>query len=385
MKENGKVNIGLVLGIVVVIVVVAAAALVMTQPSTTPTTTTVTTTTTQSSTTTSTEPVPLIVQLDWLPGGANAMFFIAQDMFWPNRGLDVTLIRGSGSEDTARKVGLRAVDFGFASFANGVGIKAKELLPIICLYSANLKNDVGAFYIKGRDAGRGIIDATNAETLAATITGKIMGEPVYSASVAQMGALCAQLGLPTDAVTIMNMDPSATIPSLIRGDTDFSGVGRGEDIPYAEAVAQAGLEGAAVWYGDFGVDEIGDALWTSLEMVYNRPEVVRQFVAGLQEAQSYMLANPEAAFEVFVAANPSWIGQEDAAMEEFIARYHFTEDPEVDAAHGVGYIPEEIGTPAVINAYSITGVEPDFYLDDPTDAWTNEFIDPTIVPTEYPW
>jgi len=378
---------GLVLGVVVVvIVVVAVGALVLSQPTANPTTTTVTsTTTTTTSSTTSSGPVNLIVQLDWLPGGANAMFFIAQNMFWPDLGLNVTLIRGSGSEDTARKVGMRAVDFGFASFANGVGIKCKELLPIVCLYSANLKNDVGAFYIKNRDAGRGIVDATNATTLAASMPGKIMGEPVYSASVAQMGALLAQLGLPTDTVTINNLDPSATIPSLIRGDTDFSGVGRGEDIPYGEAVAQAGLEGAAVWYGDFGVIEIGDALWTSLEMVNDRPDVVAKFVKGLQQAQAWMLANPDEAMVIFSDANPSWKGQEDAARDEFIARYHFTEDPVVDAAYGVGYIPDETGTTSVVNAYSIMGVDADFQLQNPHDAWTTEFIDPTVIPAVYPW
>jgi len=381
MKETGKVNYGLVLGVIIVVVaIVGVAAFAMKPAGPAPTTTTIITTTTAPTTTTPTTK-NLIFQLDWMPGGQHLPFFVAQKMFWKESGLNVEIIRGSGSADTARKVGLRAVDFGYSAFDPGTMIKCTELLPIKAIWSGNLKNDIGLFYVVGRDAGRGIVDKNDLTTL----QGKILGEPAWSASTLQLPAFLVKVGLAPDAVTRMHIDPGASLAALIRGDSDLHGVGLGEEIEYNKALSEEGLTGDVIWFKDYGLIVLGDTLWTSEKLINDDPVTVRKFVEGLQKAFVWVNEHPQEAAKIMSDAITTWKGLEQTLIDGFIGRYKNTMDKEVNAAHGVGYMPPDLVKESVANSYIINNIGPDFQLANPLDVMTNDFVNPSIYPTTYLW
>ena len=66
------------------------------------------------------------IAMDFVILGRHAPFFVALEKgFWARRGLEVTISRGFGGLDTARRVAQKQVDFGFTDIA------ATALLPVI--------------------------------------------------------------------------------------------------------------------------------------------------------------------------------------------------------------------------------------------------------------
>ncbi len=386
MEQIAKMNMGILLGVVVIVVVVAAAgALVLTQPST-PTTTTSTTsttthtTTTTSSSTTTTAMRDIVFQLDFLPAGSHISLYAAKERFWPQLGLNVEIIRGEGSGDTAQKVGEGLVDFGRASFDQGVKVICEVGSDIVAIDCSVLKCDTGILWVKDRDAGRGAIDKNDLTTL----TGKLYGGQVWTPTFAMLPAFLETVGLAPDAMERVEIDPGAQIAALIRGDFDAVGPGMGEDATYNATLETEGMTGDVLWFQDYGFVVMGDAHWTSRRMIEEEPETVAKFVQGLQEAFIWSLAHPDEAAADMAKNIPAWLGQEDVAVAEFIARYQNTMDMQVAEEHGVGYMPAETVNTSLANIYAMysvaSGDQPDA-----SSIYTNEFIDPSIVPTSYPW
>lgn len=325
--------------------------------------------------------VKVIYHLDWIPGFAHLATYVALDKFWPERGLDVTVVRGAGSGDTILKVGTGVTDFGYGGMDIGVKARAADLLPIKTIFCTNLKNDIGWFYLKGRDAGRGVVDKNDLTTL----EGKIAASPEWGTEVLQMPVLFERNGLSPDAVTHVNVDPSVVLAALLSGESDLAVTAIGEESMINEEVRKAGFEGDWFWFKDYGVDVLSDSLWVTEKMIANDPEIVRAFVEGYQEAVVWTLANTKEAADIFVKYLPGYAGQQDGLIAAYKAKASAIMDPGVMEEFGVGYMPPEAALKTVESAYIMYNIEPDFHLDDPTSVFTNEFINPKYVPTAYPW
>ncbi len=378
MKESGKVNYGLVLGVIAVVIAIVGVAAFVMQSGGPGTTTTVTTT---MPTTTTPTTKNLIFQTDWMTAGSHLDFFVAQDMFWPQRGLNVQIVRGVGSEDTARKLGLGAIDFGISAFDAAAVVKVNEAQNIKCVFSAILRNDAGIGWVANRDAGRGIIDPNDLTTLQGKIYGTAQGEIPYL----QLPRFLQNIGLTVDDVEAMFIDPAAVLPGLVRGDFDFAGYSVGEAGTTDAALETAGLTGGYAWYDDYGVEAIGDSIWATDRMINDDPTTVRNFVEGIQEAHVWVMSHVEEAANIMADKITSWKGMEAQLVEEWTTRFQWGERPEVDSTYGVGYLPPERVETALGVIYEMYNIDPEMELTSPTEIYTNEFINATIYPTSYAW
>src|SRR5688572_12634799 len=66
--------------------------------------------------------------LDFVILGRHAPFFVALEKgFWAERGLDVSINRGFGGFDTARRVGQKQADFGFTDIAAAALLRSQGM------------------------------------------------------------------------------------------------------------------------------------------------------------------------------------------------------------------------------------------------------------------
>jgi NitT/TauT family transport system substrate-binding protein len=66
--------------------------------------------------------------LDFVVLGRHAPFFVALEKgFWAERGLEVSINRGFGGFDTARRVGQKQTDFGFTDMAAAALLRAQGM------------------------------------------------------------------------------------------------------------------------------------------------------------------------------------------------------------------------------------------------------------------
>ncbi len=322
------------------------------------------------------------LQLDWLPEGFHLQYYAAKEKFWPAKGLDVSIVRGAGSGDTARKVGQGVAEFGVAGVDAGVYVRAVELLPIKSIGSSMLQTDAGYIWVRDRDAGRGAIDSNDLTTL----EGKILGDPEWSITTLQLPAVEEALGIPLGGIVTVHMDPAATTPALIKGDCDIQGTTVGEIPRLVDTLQEEGMEADYFLTKDVGVTLLGDAIWTTDRMIANDPETVRKFVEGLQEGLVWTLQNVDEAATILGNNVTGWKGIEDVAAGDFIDTYRNTfPDISMWKEHGILYVPLDLIEGSLASTYVIYSIETDFQLSSASEIYTGEFVNPSIVPVSYPW
>jgi NitT/TauT family transport system substrate-binding protein len=328
----------------------------------------------------------VIMQLDWIPGGPHLYLYAAKDLYWPQLGLNVEIVRGQGSGDTALKIGQGTVQFGAATFDAGVNVRATQTLLVKCIANFVSGSDMGYFWIK-RDNGRGIIDKNNLTTL----EGKVFAEPVYGAGHVQSAAFAQKAGFNWSKVQYVSMDPGATVSALIAGSVDFVSPGLGEQFSYQNSVRQALGDAVAnecdwLWFKDYGFKMLGDSLWTSDQMINTDPDTVAKFVQGAQQGWKYTCENLNASVANFIKDLPEWAGQESVLANEFIGRFQYVANMTMFRANGAGYLDPDTVHNAVLNTYAMYGItDPSSQLPSWQDAYSDQFIHSDIFPTTTPW
>ena len=84
---------------------------------------------------------PVTIQLDWVPRGAHAMFFVARDSgFFAAQGIEIAAIRpGTGSVAALRLVGNGTADFGFGDLPT-LAVARASGVPVVALAAINQRS-----------------------------------------------------------------------------------------------------------------------------------------------------------------------------------------------------------------------------------------------------
>jgi NitT/TauT family transport system substrate-binding protein len=332
----------------------------------------------------STSTTNIILQLDWIPSGAHLYIYAAEDLYWQNLGLSVTVVRGTGSGDAMVKTGDGVADFGVGTFDAGVNVRATQSLLVKAIFNVVSASDMGYFWIE-RDNGRGMIDKNNLTTL----EGKVFAEPVYGAGHAQSPAFAKVANFNWSKVDYVSMDPGATVSALIAGTVDFVSPGLGEQYVYQQQVRSALGDAVAnqcqwIFFKDYGFKMLGDTVWTSDRMILDHPDVVGKFVQGLQQGFKYSMENITGAISSFDKFLPEFVGFENQTKAEFLGRFDGVINMTEQQTYGCGYMNPTVVAGAVTNTYSMYGITSDRYLSSPTEAYTNQFLQASIYPTSTP-
>jgi len=220
-------------------------------------------------------------QLNWVAGGANAGFAAAvAEGFYKDAGLDVTLVQGNGSGNTAQLVanGRSEIAYADAVAVSQLIAKGAPMKVLSTVYQSN-PNEVSALKKTGIKSVK-------------DLAGKKVGVPSGSSQTTMLPLLLKANNLKESDVNLINMPPTAMVPSLLQGQVDAI---LGSVDSYQIQLEAQGAQTDNFMFADHGVPTVSTSIFASDSYIKNNPEVVRKFIAASLKGWYFALDNPEKA------------------------------------------------------------------------------------------
>jgi len=224
---------------------------------------------------------PVTFQLNWVAGGANAGFAAAvAEGFYKEVGLDVTLVQGNGSGNTAQLVasGRAQIAYADAVAVSQLIAKGAPMTIVSTIYQSN-PNEVSA------------LKKTGIKSIA-DLKGKKVGVPSGSSQTTMLPLFLKANNLKETDLTLMNMPPTAMVPSLLQGQVDAI---LGSMDAYQIQLEAQGAQLDNYRFADYGVPTVSTSIFVNTAYAKENPEVVRNFIAASLKGWSFALDNPEKA------------------------------------------------------------------------------------------
>lgn len=301
-------------------------------------------------------------QLGWVPSGRDLAFFSAKGQgYYQQKGLDVTLVRGFGGADAIKKASTKAVEFSFGDVSQNILGRARGEAPVKQLFMYHAK----AMYAITTLKGLGIETPKDLE-------GKKLGGPPGDATWAILPALAAANGVDISKITIVHMDPAATVPSLLSGRVQGIGSWVYQLPIVRKSAAKQGKEPMLLAFAKWGVDIYNIGVVAHDDTINQRPELVRRFIEATALGAKYAIENPEKAIDDFAKQIPELDKEANLEMWRITAEYMVT--PEA-LQNGLGYMTEQKWRKTVdivAKGYKIASLPP------VSELYTNQFVTKVI-------
>lgn len=299
----------------------------------------------------------VIFALDWIIYGKHAGFYVAEDKgFYRENNLEVTIQRGYGSGDTAKRVGAGQAEFGFADAPVVMLARAKgaALKMIGMIHDKSMHTIIGL-------KGSGITKPKDLE-------GRKIGSPEQNAVKIMFPAFARASGIDADKIQWVTMTPEAVVPSMLADRVD-AGAFFAAEIPTVQAGAKkVGKDVLVIYYTDYGVDIYSNALITTDKIIREKSDVVRRFVQATMKGVAWAIENPEAATDIFVKAHPATSRDLARAHWEVAVDHLMTETAK---KFGIGYMSRDKMEYTRATTVKYMSVQLDFPVE---DSFTNEFL-----------
>lgn len=294
------------------------------------------------------------LQLNWFQLADHSPIYLAlKKGYYKDEGIDLTVLRGSGSADSAKKVDLGQSDFGISD--------APTVLTAISK-GANLRM-VAVVYDK---AGNNLFFRKTAGIKTPKdLVGKKIAVPPADSHRVLWPAFAAMHGIAPDAVTLVNVKPEGKQAIVAANEVDGS-----FDLytSYAiwEKVLGQGQVGHLLW-ADFGLPIYGHTYFVNNETIRKNPKLVERFLRATHKGWKDAKANPTASIDAMVEAVP---GLDRATLLATMPQILDLTVTERSAKHGLGWIEPELMQKTIDITFS--GAKPDkpIVLN---DVYTNQF------------
>lgn len=247
---------------------------------------------------------PIVFQLNWTAGGANAGFAAAVvEGFYKEVGLDVKVVEGNGSGNTAQMAANGRADLAYADAVAVSQLIAKgaPLKVISTVYQSN-PNAVLA------------LKKTNIKS-PKDLIGKKVGVPAGSSQVTMLPLFLKANGLKESDISLINMPPTSMVPSLLQGQVDAI---LGSIDSYQIQIEAQGATVDVYRFADYGVPTVSTSIFATNSYLASNPDIVKRFVAASLKGWTFAIEKPERAVRavktVFPSVNEKLAAQELAAI-----------------------------------------------------------------------
>ena len=226
---------------------------------------------------------PVTFQLNWTAGGPNAGFAAAVgEGYYKAAGLDVTVVQGNGSGNTAQLVASGRAQL---AYADAVAVsqlisKGAPMKIVSTIYQSN-PNSVNSLKKTGI-------------TKVSDLKGKKVGVPQGSSQGPMLPLLLKANGLKESDMTLINMPVAAMVPSLLQGQVDAI---LGSMDAYQIQLEMQGAELNNQPFADNGVPTVATSIFASNDFIKNNPDVVKKFIAASLKGWEFAMKNPAKATE----------------------------------------------------------------------------------------
>jgi NitT/TauT family transport system substrate-binding protein len=234
---------------------------------------------------------PLTFQLNWTAGGANAGFAAAvAEGFYKAVGLDVKLVEGNGSGNTAQLVANGRSDI---AYADAVAIsqlvaKGAPMKVISTVYQSN-PNAVLALKKMNIKSPKDLI-------------GKKVGVPAGSSQTTMLPLFLKANGLKDTEVNLINMPPTSMVASLLQGQVDAI---LGSIDAYQIQLEAQGATLDVYRFADYGVPTVSTSIFASNAYLAANKDLVKRFVEASLKGWVFAIDNPERAVRALKTVFPN--------------------------------------------------------------------------------
>ena len=266
------------------------------------------------------------LQLNWFHLADHSPIYLAMKKgYYKEEGIDLTVLRGSGSADSAKKIDLGQADVGISD--------APTVLTAISK-GANLKM-VAVVYDK---AGNNVFfrKSANIKTPKDLVGKKIAVPPADSHRVL-WPAFAAINGIDPASVTLVNIKPEGKQAIVAANEVDGA-----FDLytSYAiwEKVLGKGEVGHLLW-ADYGLPIYGHTYFVNNDLLQKNPKLVERFLRATHKGWRDAKADPKASIDAMVEMVPGLDGATLLATMPQILDLCVTER---SAKNGLGWIEPEL-------------------------------------------
>jgi NitT/TauT family transport system substrate-binding protein len=249
------------------------------------------------------------VQLDWVVRGNHAMFFVAKDKgYFKENGINVTEIRkGTGTPDALRLVANGNADFGFGDLPT-LAVTRSQGLPVTAIVGVNQRSPLAMISLAKHKK----------LTTPADLKGLNIGIHPAGSTYIFFKALLAANGMSETDLKESSVSPPYE-NYLLLGRVDAVPGYIDAEVPELEAKA-GGAGSLSIMLGSkFGYDIYGSGVFTSDDMVKQKPDLVKRFVAAYLKAFQDVVKDPKEAADIIVKNNPEYAGKEEVLVKQLQA------------------------------------------------------------------
>ncbi|MEJ7669253.1 MAG: ABC transporter substrate-binding protein [Casimicrobiaceae bacterium] len=302
------------------------------------------------------------LQLNWFQLADHSPIYLAMKKgYYADEGIELTVLRGSGSADSAKKLDLKQADIGISD--------APTVLTAISK-GADLKM-VAVVYDK---AGNNVFFRKSAAIKEPKdLIGKKIAVPPADSHRVLWPAFAAMHGIPADKVTLVNVKPEGKQAIVAANEVDAS-----FDLytSYAiwEKVLGKGGVGHLLW-ADFGLPIYGHTYFVNTETIKKNPKLIERFLRATHKGWRDAQVNPAAAIDAMVEAVP---GLDRDALLATMPQILDLTVTDRSRKHGLGWMEPELMQKTMDITFASNKPERPMNV---VDVFTNEFSS-KIKPTK---
>lgn len=222
---------------------------------------------------------PVTFQLNWMAGGPNAGFAAAlAEGFYKEVGLDVKLVQGNGSGNTAQLVASGRAQLAYADAVAVAQLIAKgaPMKIVSTIYQSN-PNAVMALKKANINSVKDLV-------------GKKVGVPSASSQTTMLPLFFKSNKIKEADITMIDMPVSSMVPALLQGQVDAV---LGSIDAYQIQAESQGAQLSVFKFADYGVPTVSTSIFASNSYLKENPEIVKKFIAASLKGWSFALDNPE--------------------------------------------------------------------------------------------
>jgi NitT/TauT family transport system substrate-binding protein len=294
------------------------------------------------------------LQLNWFHLADHSPIYLAlKKGYYKEENIDLTVLRGSGSADSAKKVDLGQADVGISD--------APTVLTAISK-GANLKM-VAVVYDK---AGNNVFFKKSANIKSPKdLAGKKIAVPPADSHRVLWPAFAATQGIDPNSVTMVNVKPEGKQAIVAAGEVDAS-FDLYTSFAIWEKVLGKGEVGHLLW-ADYGLPIYGHTYFVNNDLIKKNPKLIERFLRATHKGWRDAKANPAASIDAMVEQVPGLDRATLLATMPAILDLCVTER---SAKHGLGWIEPELMQKTIDITFATAKPDKPLAL---ADVFTNEY------------
>ncbi len=304
---------------------------------------------------------PFKLAINWFPTGDHGPYFVAKSKgYFDSNGLDVTIENSKGSGDSVAKADVGRAD-----------IAVSDTAAILAAISRGAKVKIVGMVFD--QTPQNIFSRSEAPLRTPQdLVGKSIAAPPGDSQRMAWPAFAKINGIDPDAVTWVNIEPSAKVPALVGKRVDGVADLLTGKANFDKALGEENV--VTLPWAKFGFEMYSMAFVVSEKMIAERPEAIRKFLEAAYKGWSDVMVDREPSLAIYKQMVPEIdVAYMRANQEAGIGLMRTTRYAE----HGIGWIDETKMCQSVDVANTYMGLPRKV---DCKQVYTTEFLPKIALP-----